>query len=198
MPKKSDFGEPTTLSKPLRNMRNQHLRSILGFQKDEDFSVVMYDHKQLGKVLVVSEKGLTMTGQMQKVLLEFQQKEGLQKNGNMGRQDCDIVGISFHHFVADNPLFVHYDVKGKWMAGFPKEQKFFKESFASHLVNTMERKKEPGTEPSDGPAFVFDLTTPYNVDLEQGFVDVFVVVAHDKEKALSTYKKITGLVELKS
>ena len=138
-------------------------------------------------------------------LIAYQQKHVLDhRDGNFGRADCTDVARDFRVAIHDNVLLKplregHYTVSiikiDSTDTGIPGVidisgpiDAFKERGFYYHEANLIERPAQNGTE---GLCAAIDLTAHYNMDVEDGHNDIFIVVGNDRRNVLSALNKIT-------
>lgn len=175
-------------------MRRHHGMEVSAFiEHNPDWSLSQYDFQNegLGTVLVLSKDGTVLPLSIQRALLTIQ-KECVLKNKvpytNVNRGDCRAVAHVVASYINNGPLPQQENCYARKVVTYldADHTDFFRElGYSEHCANIIEGGKY------DQKFYAFtDVTAHYSMDVEQGTMDVFVVISKDKENTLGALNAI--------
>lgn len=158
--------------------------------------------KDSGKVVVISKGSETLEPDFFKALLLHQKEKVLLPEGNLTRDDCIHVIESMREAFKDpqSPLWrwkqtystgvLEFEASSGEVPAFYRAMGK-KEGFLWHQMFFLQARKAHGENKLRNIAV--DLTARYNMDVEQGTMDVFIVIADSERELIETLNTITGV-----
>lgn len=189
------------MNEQLGRMRARQGDMIRGFLDSKEGAKWNLQHYETegGTVLAVAKEGVVFPVQPEEMLrrISLYQKQHVlfPQGSNIRRADCVHVAIEFCQAFEKDPQFRDLRDRG-YLADrittgtvMGRPLTFLREAgHAFHEMNLVELPKEEG-----GPWFsALDLTARYNMDIEEGQNDIFVVSASSQEELFDVLKNITN------
>lgn len=178
----------------MRKRTGESIRSFLDSQ-GEKWGVAINEYPE-GKVLMLSKNGMSFPVQsvdMLRGILAYQNEHVLHYS-NVGRGDCVDVAIRFQEAFEKSQEFAPLAQRGYVLdritagnvVGNPLSY-LHELGHRFHEMNVIEFPEEEG-----GPVFAaVDLTAHYNMDVEKGEHDVFIVIAPTRAEMLEALHAVT-------
>lgn len=178
----------------MRRRQGTMIQSFLNAEEGKGWVEKHYEVEE-GKMLILSKGGETLPTSLLRRLLKYQEERVLYPEGkNLDRSDCLDVALSFSDAFEKEAEFAEFRREGylvdRISAGGPVKNPipFYREqNFGFHVINLIEHFLEEGT----SVHAAVDLTAHYNMDIEQGHNDVFIVIAGSREELLHTLRSVT-------
>lgn len=178
---------------PMRKRQGDMIGAFLDSQAADGWVPKHYELTG-GKILVISRGDQVFSLSVLESLLRYQKDHVLFPKGrNLDRADCIDVAIKFQNAFERTPAFSHLQADyfvDRLHAGKITGDRlsFFREKgFSLHQMNMIVFAPEHGTH----MYAAVDLTAHYNMDIEQGTNDIFMIIADSREHLLDALRNIT-------